>query len=575
MQASFQSLGQMRRLCHATSDKIDRISRKVFVSHYGSYSVERLYALENYCCNTSALRTFLVCSLLSLPALFVSIAIELIPLQSPNKGWRDNYGCWGRLYAMGFVAAFGASLHLNALVPELRMSGSSIFGVSLIATMVNISLVIGLAAFWVFPIPFVIVINAVPFALTLMVCIVSVVGPKRLARGSSLRRQVGRQMYVIAAQSMLMIVYPSFSIAHYWLPHQYKSSFVFLLPMIRIAMQHVVTWAMRDLEEYLPSNVVFSISVFNALYMSKCMQSNASRFTYGIILALDTIQTIQMYRRLRKYMAQIHSLAHKSGLEGFKTDDLLSALVKVSQEPGVLQQMGNTSSVRIRSPIKPQISHQRTMILDQLATIQFQPSSHTDLTAMSLNTHGSSSNGVNQTASVSHILSAARVHPTTPIGHSSPDENVLALALALTPIALKREILLKSLKMLFECEYFMLMAFVKCAVPMIYTIYVAIVGLLPSAEYHPEIHGKTMTQVELMVLNIVVYAWIEVLSFLVLHVLVKRRSGLTPIHLLAFVIENQSQEMLGQLFVWYVILLQLTITHFGKLGAWVLVDVDS
>lgn len=52
-----------------------------------------------------------------------------------------------------------------------------------------------------------------------------------------------------------------------------------------------------------------------------------------------------------------------------------------------------------------------------------------------------------------------------------------------------------------------------------------------------------------MVLNIVVYAWVEIASFLGMQLLIRRNSSISSIHLLAFVIENQSQEMLGQLFV--------------------------
>lgn len=185
----------------------------------------RLYSLDNYCRNTSKLRALMVCSLLSLPALFVSIAIEFIPVQKPSDGWRANYGCWIRFYVTLLFVAFGANLQSDALIPELGLSIGRMVCASLAAASVNIVMVIAVAAIWVFPTPFTIVINAVPFAFTFMVFFVLVVGPSRLAPGTSLRHQVVRRMYMVAVQAMLVIVYPLFSVGYYWLPHQYKSAY--------------------------------------------------------------------------------------------------------------------------------------------------------------------------------------------------------------------------------------------------------------------------------------------------------------------------------------------------------------
>lgn len=526
----------MRRLFHAVLDTIDH---KVFVSHCGSYSVERLYALDNYCRGTSKRRAFVVCSLLLLPAFFVSVAIEIIPLQKPGDGWRANHGCWIRLYFSSFFVVFGANLQTAAIIPELGLSIGRMACASIGAASVNIAMAIAIAALWVFPTPFSVVVNAIPLAITYVMFLILIVGPSRLARGSSLRHQVVRRMSMVAVEAMPLIVYPLFSIAYYRLPRPYKSSFVLLLPVIKIAMQHAVTWAMRDLEEYLSSNVVFFVGVFNALYMSECIQSDGSTVIYGAIIALDAFQSAQTYCRLRKRMAEIRSLAHECGCDSLFEHNLLSELMQLSQEPGVLQPGDHRVSVRLRSSVKPQWSHQSSDILNQLVKDQFQP----------LNTQKC------LTALVP-IISGAQIHPS-PIGPAFPVTS--------SPIARKKDILLKALQMLFECEYFVLMAIVRSGIPMIYAMYLTIVGYLPSAEYYPETRGKTIVQVELMVLNIVVYAWIEVLSFLVMQLLIRRSSSLSPIHLLAFVIENQAQEMLGQLFVWYVILLQFTLVHFGEL----------
>lgn len=117
--------------------------------------------------------------------------------------------------------------------------------------------------------------------------------------------------------------------------------------------------------------------------------------------------------------------------------------------------------------------------------------------------------------------------------------------------------------MLFECEHHILVEYVESVIPMMYAIYLLIVGRLSSTQYYPEIQGKSTTQVEFMVLNIAAYAMIEVLSLIGMQGYDKWRSSLSPVYLLTFVIENQAQVLLGQLFVWYGTLLQLTLAHFG------------
>lgn len=151
---------------------------------------------------------------------------------------------------------------------------------------------------------------------------------------------------MVAVQGILMVVYPSFSAVYFWLPTDLKLLFVLLLPMVKVAMQHLVRRAMRDVEEYLPGNVVFCIGVFNALYMSKCMQSAGSCVTNGVIIALDAFQSVQSYRRLKNSMASIRSLAHDCGLQNALDRNLLTAQVKLSLEPGVLQLNNNTLSDR-------------------------------------------------------------------------------------------------------------------------------------------------------------------------------------------------------------------------------------
>lgn len=175
-------------------------------------------------------------------------------------------------------------------------------------------------------------------------------------------------MYMIAVQAMLVLVYPTVSALYY------DFLFAFLLPIIKLAMQHVVAWTSRDLEEYTPGNVVFCVGVFNALYMFKCMQRSDSRLAYGVIIALDVIHSLTAYHRLQKAMIRIHVLLQSSDRSSLLMGQSLVNAVgkKLSQEPGVLHERDFSSGIRIRSPIRPQLSKWKTLLLSELTVSQLQ-----------------------------------------------------------------------------------------------------------------------------------------------------------------------------------------------------------
>lgn len=74
---------------------------------------------------------------------------------------------------------------------------------------------------------------------------------------------------------------------------------------------------------------------------------------------------------------------------------------------------------------------------------------------------------------------------------TGPPRNKQAVELSLRE---RHDFVHAVLKLLFKCEYYVLVQYVKCAVPTMYSIYVAVVWQLPSAKYFPEMKGLTTDQ---------------------------------------------------------------------------------
>uniref|UniRef100_K3WVT7 Uncharacterized protein n=1 Tax=Globisporangium ultimum (strain ATCC 200006 / CBS 805.95 / DAOM BR144) TaxID=431595 RepID=K3WVT7_GLOUD len=72
--------------------------RSLQVSHRGKYAIERLMALHDYHQRGSVTRMVLVCIETPLPALCVTILIDLVLLQPPAAGSFASWGVWIRVW---------------------------------------------------------------------------------------------------------------------------------------------------------------------------------------------------------------------------------------------------------------------------------------------------------------------------------------------------------------------------------------------------------------------------------------------------------------------------------------------
>lgn len=153
-------------------------------------------------------------------------------------------------------------------------------------------------------------------------------------------------------ETTLVCVYCVFSVLYYHLPREKKAWFVLILPVIKLVMQHFMVWATKDVEQFQLGIVVFGVSVFNALFMSKCMQSAGSRVTYGIVIVLDALLSVLAYRRLKKTMAHIRFLANLCGRRNLLDQNTLQEVAKLSQELDILQQSERWLNGSTSSPVR-------------------------------------------------------------------------------------------------------------------------------------------------------------------------------------------------------------------------------
>lgn len=97
----------------------------------------------------------------------------------------------------------------------------------------------------------------------------------------------------------------------------------------------------------------------------------------------------------------------------------------------------------------------------------------------------------------------------------------------------------ESARMLHESESVVVVEYIETVVPLVYAMYLTILFHMPNAKYYQDMHGFTDKKLHTVVTNILVYAFLELLSLLHIRQSFKRHFGISVFYQLAFALENQ------------------------------------
>lgn len=131
-----------------------------------------------------------------------------------------------------------------------------------------------------------------------------------------------------------------------------QTALVFVLPIIKAIVQTGVVWFASHVEEYIPGIIVFPVEVFNALYLTKCMQSTKSIVTNVAIILLDVVEMLHAFRDMKGQLSNLDQM--QAQYKSDSTHRLLDIVQSVCDEPGVLDP-NDCSQIRLRSSMKLQV----------------------------------------------------------------------------------------------------------------------------------------------------------------------------------------------------------------------------
>ncbi|KAE8896331.1 hypothetical protein PF010_g1257 [Phytophthora fragariae] len=223
--------------------------------------------------------------------------------------------------------------------------------------------------------------------------------------------------------------------------------------------------------------------------------------------------------------------------------------------------------IRVRSPVKIGTATDAERVLDSLAehkqlfvTRKFLRAASKRLGSSTVSRGSASAKASGASKKFVKEVAPAQAPPGPPEPH-----RVLVKDLD-TPQGAQEEnleLIEGTLQLLFHCEYHALVEYVECAVPILFGVYLTILYQLPVHEYYPHTRDLEAGQLEGMLMSLSVYVTLEVLSFVGMHMALKRKFHLSALYQLAFVLETHVVQLQSRMFVWIVFILQFTLAHYG------------
>ncbi|KAE9017422.1 hypothetical protein PR003_g1632 [Phytophthora rubi] len=513
-------------------DRVLELGRKLFagynklqVSHRGMYSLERLKAFQAYCEKTSTAHAVAVCLLTPVPPLLGIVLLECIPVVDPDLGWKANFGFWVRFFLSGMIIALCTTYQISGLIERLHLSLLKSVRIAVMVMTLYAGTLVVIAAVWVFPVPFGVVVGIGPCFLVFSFILVFTIGLKTFKANPGLTHEIQLQFCVLGVQGLIAILYPAFSGIYAKASSNERAGLVLLLPLTKLTMKNIVAWASSHLEDQVPLIAVFSIEVFNALYVATCMQSTKSTLATVIIISFDVVSGIftfySLIHRTRAIQRQMQRLEADLATEKHESGDLVPKVMAASQHLRSFRTRRGPV-IRVRAPLRLLLDVENERVLESLTR---------------------------------HLVSfekreAVRVPIATKMGIPQGEDQ-------------KLELVESALQLLFNCEYHVLVEYVECAVPLIFGIYLSILCQLPSRKFYPMTRDMVGGQLESMLTSLSVYVALEILSFVVMHVALTCKFKLSALYLLAFVLETQVVQIQARLFFWIVFILQFTLQHYG------------
>ncbi|KAF1791088.1 hypothetical protein GQ600_7098 [Phytophthora cactorum] len=315
----------------------------------------------------------------------------------------------------------------------------------------------------------------------------------------------------------LIAIYPFYKALYDLTPSMYRGVTVMVLPIWKFGAKYIMVNATRDLEDFIPQIVTFTVDLYSALFISVCMSSAGSVYLSALFIAADFGQALLEFREVRANANVLVSLLHDRQLSRnfsqtstpSETTDLLAMVLTVTRDPSA-SNITSMHGARLRACLPHPLPADRIGQLQLLADIRLVQPEHCEKP-------NRPDSEKRPNVCWDKINSPPRDSDTNANGSQS------------------KQLVLQGLQLLFHCEYLALVEYIECVVPIVFVTYKSVLEQLPNIVYYP---GGAGNWGSYAIVNTLVFAALEIGSFLILNQFLQRKFAFSPLYQVAFVLET-------------------------------------
>ncbi|TYZ69259.1 hypothetical protein PybrP1_008886, partial [[Pythium] brassicae (nom. inval.)] len=535
------------------------------VELHGQYSFERLRRLDTFAKTTSNGRVLVLCLLLPFPCLVLITLIDAVPLDNPNKGTNANYVHWLRNYLMVFLTSYAMLAQFPLSVPGLSLGPGRLLFTSLFASVGGVGSQFLMSHVIGFPVPFSLSFGA-PLWFT-SICITFAYYFGSLLRANSQFRTALKNYFVVfVAQVSLTFIYPAYIYGFQSISPAAQNVYVVLLPVIKIVLKNWMAMYLGKMDDMKPEIVIFNVEIFNALYVACSMQTATSISTTLVLSFVDGCQAWLSIRDIGVMLDEIKCFmdAIPPGHPWEAKNFLEVALAIIDEDervrnPSPLRQQCGVHSEQVDSRIDNTQNARR--LLNYYKPNAIVPEAPRRETLQTVNAAPAAAVASNISANTP--ASEIREGTAPVISRTSATSAPTAADVALVRGAKRDHFVLLASHLLYTTEFVLLVEYTEVIVPIIYSVYIVAAYNLPNREFYSQLAKMDTSDLERTVTNVFVYASFELVSFLVMSYILKKKLRVESLKQLAFVLDNQWAMVQSKLVLWFFYIVQNSLTHFG------------
>ncbi|EEY64784.1 uncharacterized protein PITG_15563 [Phytophthora infestans T30-4] len=131
-----------------------------------------------------------------------------------------------------------------------------------------------------------------------MTLIVLSIDRNELRTNQKLQKQLVGHIIGSSAQSLLVVAYPTFNAVFLQLSGRQQAVFMLVLPVIKFITKQFIAKVATYLHDYIGALIIFSVNVFNVLYVAICMQTARSSLTTVLVMSTDIFHILLALRSI-------------------------------------------------------------------------------------------------------------------------------------------------------------------------------------------------------------------------------------------------------------------------------------